>query len=641
MGYDAENIDYLFYKHPRHIRRGKLEKPVLPISLGNRLKEYIFPIVIRLRNLGYIKEYTERRRRFEEWFSNHVKCGREYRNVEELYRDPTRYDVYMVGSDQVWNPRMFTNIKPYFLDFAPTGAKCVSYASSFGVSELSGEVFYKYKKWLKRFAYIGVREKKGEDIVKAMALGIEVKHVVDPTLLLTAEEWKKVEEEVGETGDLNGDRYLLLYDLIACEKTTATAKRIADERGLRIVRVGDGAYGPGEFLWLFAHAESIVTNSFHGTVFSVLNHKPFVTVIPKAMGNANRITSLLDSLGLNLDSLSANYAAVDERMEKLRADSIAFLRRSIEEPARKIEHKLPIACFAGINRNDKIRAESTSGGVFTALAEEVINRGGGVYGAAFTADFKSVRHVAAETNEALAPLRKSKYVWSDAVWAYKSVAEEVRKGRLVLFSGTPCQCAVIRKSVGENDKLITVDFVCHGTPKPELFRKYADELERRHGSNLIAYEFREKRDGWNFPRIMYRFENGIEMRVIPWLDPYLREFYLSWNLKEGCYKCPFANLERQSDITIADCWRVGASQPDWDDNRGISNILVNSVTGAQLIAQVRSRLTLHEYELDLAQARNHALVGPSVKAPRCRPNWYYFVVYWVKRIGWVYFKGKQ
>ena len=239
---------------------------------------------------------------------------------------------------------MFSNIKPYFLDFAPVGVRCVSYASSIGVGELSNSLFLRYKQWLSRFDYIGLREKKGVEIVKAMSLGAEVKHVCDPTLLLSAAEWEKVAVAplIKRTGDLP-KKYLLMYDLIACSETIAVAKMIASEKGLEIVRIGDNAYGPGEFLWLFAHADYVVSNSFHGTVFSIVNHKEFVTVIPRTMSNANRIESLLESVGLSQrmrragrisvsssSDLSIDWSKVDLRLNAIQEESIAFLLRSID-----------------------------------------------------------------------------------------------------------------------------------------------------------------------------------------------------------------------------------------------------------------------------------------------------------------------
>lgn len=652
MGYDAENIDYLFYKHPRHSKSGGMEKPVLPISLVNKIKERLLPVLQAIKGKRNSDAVRERHDRFDEWFRQNVKVGREYRSVKSLYDDPPKYDVYMVGSDQVWNPRLYSNIKPYFLDFVPSGAKCVSYASSFGVSELPGGVFYKYKQWLKRFAYIGLREKKGEEIVKAMTLGVEVKHVVDPTLLLTAEEWGCVANRKVET-PMGG--YVLLYDLIASEETVALARKLAAVHGWKVVRIGDGAHGPGEFLGLFAKASAVVTNSFHGTVFSILNQKPFYTVIPRTMTNASRIESLVDSMGLRsrmlrydaIDGINdfetIDWAEVGARLEALRKESVDFLIRSIAEPLRKIEHKLPLGCYAVWNKDESVRAKSTSGGAFSAIAAEVFNRGGVVFGAAFDSDFRHVRHVAARSFDELGPLRESKYVWSDPVAAYKLAAQYIKEGRVVLFSGTPCQCAAIRKIVGDSDLLITVDFVCHGTPKPEMFEAYVNRLESRHGGKLVEYKFREKLDGWNFQRIAYRFSNGVSRRVIPALDEYFHAFSMNQGLKDGCYCCPYANLERPSDLTLADCWRVAATHPEWDDNLGTSNVLVNTKRGHSLWSFVCNAglIERHEYDLEEAQMRNHALMFPPMRMSLRRSALRAFLTYWVKRLGWGYFRRHQ
>lgn len=517
MGYDAENIDYLFYKNPRH-RGGKLDRPVLPISLKNRVKEALFPVLARVKGFRNNRRQLKRSERFSSWFAANVKTGREYRSVKSLYDAPPQYDVYMVGSDQVWNPRLYSNIKPYFLDFACKGARCVSYASSFGVGELSGPVFYKYKQWLKRFSHIGLREKSGADIVNAMALDAEVAHVLDPTLLLTADDWFRV---TVRPSDAPEGKYLLLYDLISSQETVDLARRWADEKNLKVARIGDGAYGPGEFLWLFANAEAVVTNSFHGTVFSILNHRPFYTVIPRGMNNAGRIESLIAKLGLSARMVHAanggkqtlsvviDWTQIDSKLDVLRKESIDFLERAISGETHKTVRRLPIRCYAAQNRSDEQRATSTSGGIFRILAEYVISRGGVVFGAAFDKDFRHVRHVSADTIEAIDPLMKSKYVWSDPSNAYKDAVRELKGGRDVLFAGTPCQIAAIKNLAKGNDaKLLTVDIVCHGTPRADMFASYIEELEKRFGGKCVSYDFRDKRMGWNFPRVKAEFIQG-------------------------------------------------------------------------------------------------------------------------------------
>lgn len=672
LGYDVENIDYLFYKHPRH-QGGKGEKPIFKLSVVNRAKEFLFPLVSALKNLRRRRLIKARRARFSAWTDRYLRCGSEYRSVESLYATPPHYDVYMVGSDQVWNPRMGSNILPYFLDFAPKNARCVSYAASFGISELSAEAFYKFKQLLRRFGAISMRERIGVDIVSAMALGVEVKHVVDPTLLLGAQEWEKVAIRPVEILD---EPFLLLYDLIPSEETVALARRWANERGLRIVRVGNGAYGPGEFVWLFAHAECVVTNSFHGTAFAINNRKPFFSVVPQGMQNVSRIESLLDVLGLSermlpacdcdIVDLEAEIAwdVVLAKLDGARNDSLAFLHRAIEGATVPISHKLPRGCYAAWNADERVRAASTSGGLFRVIAEYVIVDGGVVYGAAFSNDFHRVRHQAAETVVALEPLMKSKYVWSDPTEAYNQAVANLKAGRKVLFTGTPCQIAAIKTLARDcSENLLTMDIVCHGTPRPEIFDAYVTDLEVRYGGRVSRYEFRNKDMGWNFPHVTAEFSQGVKKLRN---DPYYLGFCLNVTLRPSCFKCPYTNLERVADFTIADCWRVATTHPEWDDGKGTSLVLVNSAKAEAIWRELLAsgKVKGGAYDLDLAQMRNMPLMqrarkpsmydsfqkvfketGSFEEAAKCflshrlilKAN----LVYWVKKLGWFYFKHHQ
>lgn len=311
-------------------------------------------------------------------------------------------------------------------------------------------------------------------------------------------------------------------------------------------------------------------------------------------------------------------------------------------------NRIPLKCFAAWSRDEMVRRESTSGGIFSLLAKRVFAGGGVVFGAAWDDDMHHVRHISIYSADDLSRIRKSKYVWSEPGSAYDEAESHIAKGRRVLFCGTPCQCATISARVKAKcgDKaclLITVDFVCHGTPPPETFAKYAKALEEREGSKLVAYDFRDKKDGWNFPRIKYRFANGNEKRIIPWLDPYFRDFSLNRSLRECCYKCRFAGIDRPSDITVADCWRVGATHPKWDDNGGCSNVLINTGRGLAFWEEMADAedVEFHDYDLREAQMRNHSLMEPSKRCSKCRPLFYYWIMYWVKRIGWFYFRRHQ
>lgn len=674
MGYDAESIDYLFYKHPRHRGGGRDERSIFRQGLANRAKELLFPVVSKARALGHWRLECERRRRFDSWFADNVRCGAEFRSVRELYAKPPAYDVYMVGSDQVWNPRMGGNILPYFLDFAPSGSRCVSYAASIGVPQVPAAVFFRYKRLLRRFAAIGVRERSAVDIVRAMGLDVEVRQALDPTLLLTAEDWARVAVRPPKMTD---EPYLFLYDLTDSPETVALARSVAAARGLRIVRMREGAYGPGEFLWLSAHATAVVTNSFHGTVFAVVFHRDFLSVIPQRMSNGGRIVDLLRSMRLEDRLVRAKAPAgktmmspIDwERPQELlaaaRADSVSFLRTLVDGPDKRVRRTLPLGCFAVWNSDPAVRARSTSGGFFRLLAEETIARGGVVFGASFTEDFRRVEHRAAETADDLNRLMKSKYVWSDPARAYDLALAELERGREVLFSGTPCQVAAMKKRAGKFDEcLITVDIVCHGAPRADVFSSYIAELERRRGVKVSGCEFRNKRSGWNFPKMAIDFADG--RRRISAVDPYFAAFVRNYSLREGCFACPFVGVEHTADYTMGDCWRIASSHPEWDDDAGTSLVLANTPRALAFVrrAIAGGRLKGGEYDLDLAQLRNLPLqqrasrplryrkfqetfdaTGSTLEAVRAAIPRCLFVrmalVYWIKRFGWRYLRRHQ
>ena len=219
---------------------------------------------------------------------------------------------------------------------------------------------------------------------------------------------------------------------------------------------------------------------------------------------------------------------------------------------------------------------------------------------------------------------------------------------------------------GIDEKLTLVDFVCHGTPLPEVWESYAKELEEKYGSKLIRYEFRNKDKGWNFQNVVYSFANGRQRRVLPWLDPYFHGFSINAFLRPCCYTCPYAKIERFSDFTIADCWRVAASNPEYDDNKGTSLVLVNTDKAVTMWERVRGGGCVEggPYDIDLAQCRNMALMHPPSRpkchdafmarlketgsfseAAKCYLSWKkdakLAAIYWIKRLGWFYFKHHQ
>lgn len=348
MGFDSELIDYPFYKHPSFIRT-PMSAPLFDIGFKNRMKERLFPYLQKVKDWSASKELIVRRQRMEEFHRRFTRLSAvTYHSMDELYAAQLSYDVFVAGSDQIWNPRMNSSLDPYFLTFAPPDKRRISYASSFGVSDLPDAVKAIYANRLAAFQNLAVRERAGVDIIRNL-LDHPAEHVLDPTLLLDATEWSVVAMEPPVAPP-----YVLLYELMPCPGIATLGRRVAKTlEGSSLVRLnGEIAReesgvvtvrdaGPAEFVALFLNAAAVVTNSFHGTAFALNFNKPFFTVIPPRMKNAGRITSLLDVVGLadravpegrvHTVSLASevNFTVAQAKLATTRQASLDYLRRAI------------------------------------------------------------------------------------------------------------------------------------------------------------------------------------------------------------------------------------------------------------------------------------------------------------------------
>lgn len=271
--------------------------------------------------------------------------------------------------------------------------------------------------------------------------------------------------------------------------------------------------------------------------------------------------------------------------------------------------------------DDAVRAASSSGGVFTLLAEQVIAEGGAVWGAAMT-DALHVRHVCAQTKEELAALRGAKYVQSDTKDAYRSAAQQVESGRKVLFSGTPCQVAGLRNFLGdEPENLLLVDLVCHGVPSQKMWSDYLTETCPE--GTPAAVSFRDKSLGWVPNQIvLHRADGG--KKVVEYADcPYEAGFHQNLLQRTSCYDCPFSEFPRQGDITLGDFWGIERMDASWNDNRGTSLVLVNTEKGRAAFDAVAGRFA-REQAADAAYSdfnRLHAKIAPHPQRQRFFELW--------------------
>lgn len=245
------------------------------------------------------------------------------------------------------------------------------------------------------------------------------------------------------------------------------------------------------------------------------------------------------------------------------------------------EPKKPIVTLAAVNSDKSVRLASSSGGIFTLLAERTIDNGGVVFGAAFDENW-DVRHICVDNKCELPKLRGSKYVQSIIGNCYKEAKRHLSAGMEVLFSGTPCQIAGLKRFLQKDyENLKTVDVVCHGTPSPLAWRKYLDEVSSKYNIVQITdIQFRDKTEGWkNFSLLIkYKDKEGVEKTFRETLNEniFMRCFLSNLCLRPSCYSCPARNGKSGSDITLADLWGAENICPGLDDDKGVSLVLLRN-----------------------------------------------------------------
>ena len=273
-------------------------------------------------------------------------------------------------------------------------------------------------------------------------------------------------------------------------------------------------------------------------------------------------------------------------------------------------------CHAVIHKNIEIRFDSTSGGMFTALAESVYKAGGYVGGAIYNDDF-SVRHFISNEKKDLSALRSSKYLQSDASGFYKSVRHLLKQGEKVLVCGTPCQMAALRAFLRKDyENLLIVDFICRGINSPKVFRKYLDYLEDRFDSKVVYFKAKNKELGWRQLTSKVVFANK---KVL--YDTKDSSYFTIGYLRTGvycrpsCYECPFKGFPRMADIMIADFWGAEhAVGKELDNDLGTSLVMINSQKGKTFFELMKGNVTEKEVPFKSILKGNPALLH-SLGAP--------------------------
>lgn len=631
-----------------------------------------------LKNLAFYlhkDEILEGHRNFESFINNYNKTKR-YDSSWDLKTDIPDADVYISGSDQVWNPLSINDA--FYLNFVPEEKIKASYAASMGISYIPEGTKNILREYISHFDYISVREKTAKNMLSEITdKDIEVN--IDPVFLLDENEWKTA----GRKPDLKKP-YILCYVLYRPLWLNDWLKKLHKTTGKQIVAVTTDAYrniyhnkmirsaGPQEFLGLLQNADFVISTSFHGVALSIANKKPFYAAVNQ---NApSRISDLLSLMKLEDRIISESsdavlsdleYEETTKVLEKEREKSVNYLKKLINAPVKsekqikinkitgnvsivgdkctactvcknicpvgaitmtadkegflypQINQEKCVMCglclkkchavncgkntkeaslaYYGWHKDEAIRKESTSGGAFSALARKITDDGGLIVAAYFDADSKKVRHASSDNIE-FSKFRKSKYVESEMGEVLSEIKTALAVKRPVLFCGTPCQCAGVRKMFGQDENLIICDFLCHGVPSANVFKDFLELKEAKEKKRVVNYMFRAKDFGWSQYGIKIKYDNKKTTNTVgrcEWF--YVASMLDDLFLRKSCYTCdkPFYH---DSDITIADFWGVFSYKPELNDNKGISLIFTNTKKGEQILNSISEDFEVHPLE---------------------------------------------
>lgn len=571
------------------------------------------------KNIFYI---NKKKKSFKSFLSN-LNYSSKY-SGNEMYKLNDECKKFVVGSDQVWNSKWNNNKNAFYLTF--TNEK-YSYAASFGGIDSIKEYRFKYiKDDLSKFKALSVREDGAVDFLKK--LGLYSKKHIDPVFLLNSKQWNSLAKMP------NLSDYVLVYSLEENKDMVNFAKQMASQRKLRIITVLDSkkkkingmlvaSYkSPQEFLGLISKASVVVTNSFHGTAFSIIFKKEFYTFLQNKEGAPNlRLVDLLKDFNL-LSRLVSNFPTSIDRPnfdcaertisnEYKRTQEYFFndvLSGRVDQSNNSQFHT---EYYYAKSKNKNYLKSGRSGGIAGDFASRVIDKNGIYYGAVF----EGVRKVKIDRIDKAADIRKtqnSKYVQSESASSFPLVKKDLESGKHVVFSGLSCQIYALKEYLKttktDDSRLLIIDFVCHGVVEAKYYRDYISYLENKYKQEISNFNFRDKKYGWDSHFETFKIQNKtIKSRL------YTKLFYSNCALKNGCFSCPFGSKGRPSDITLSDAWGYVKKE---DKKNGASIVQINTRKGLFAFAEIQKNLLVEKMErLEFLQPNQ---IGPTEKPERIK-----------------------
>lgn len=289
---------------------------------------------------------------------------------------------------------------------------------------------------------------------------------------------------------------------------------------------------------------------------------------------------------------------------------------NIKKSDNSDEFSNEIFAYAATSKDNEIYMKSSSGGIFSVIAKKILKNNGSVFGCGLNDELRPI-HMEIRNESDLDTIRRSKYVQSYMGNVYSKIKERLEQEIDVLFVGTPCQVAGLKKYLGRQyDRLLTVDLVCHGVPSPQMYMNNIEYVEKTKHKKLKSYEFRLKSQQskrYFTYTYAYTYTDG-NFEVKPYYkDAFFNAFYDMHSLNEICYKCPFCNLNRQGDLTIGDYGWGKQYHTEFKDDDDISCILCNTKAGQNVLSEVKDALKISPTKIEWIIEKNKNLVRPTVR----------------------------
>lgn len=674
LGLDAEIIDY----YPKEIDKDNYLFSWLKLSYDHgKSKSLVHNLKLSSALALSAPEKNKRLKGFYSFRKKYCKLSTKYKTFEEIANGG--YTDVVCGSDQIWNPDVTKRINPYYFGDVFGVTNKVSYAASLGKAVYTPDDEKKAGELIKKIDYVSVREEKSVDYVKTIS-GKKVIDVCDPVFLLDKEEYEKIAKPIKVKKP-----YILVYSVISNTTMLSAAKKYAEQKGLTLVEIcqnksrGAGhlqlcTASPEELLGAMKDAEVVLTNSFHGTAFSIIFNKDFYAFDNKL--RKGRISNLLSKAGLEnrivedeiKELAPIDYNVVNNFLEDFITSSKQFLitalkaeKKSITAdcigcgackavckvdaitltkdyggfikgyidtnkcincnlctktcPALNIPQKTnPQKVFA-FKAQDNIRKNSTSGGAGTALAEGIIKNKGSVYGASLDENF-NLKHIRVDSVENLSLIQGTKYIQSDMTGIFDNLKRDLENENPVLFTGTPCQVAAVSNFVLKQklnvQNLYLCDIICHGVPSPKVFKDYMAWLKATEKDTIKKYHFRNKSVSWRGDSSAVETESSAFIHNKN-TSAFLNIYYSNNITNDACFNCSFTSQDRVSDLTISDFWGIEKDNPEFEDKLGVSMIMVNTEKGQKLFDMIDG---------ERAEANIENAKQPQLSQPPSRPQTY-------------------